>query len=305
MESVLPALGMGLTLLIALGTSLLSFIPGGPEVVRSMVSSPVYIIPWLLLVLLILIYAWELDPRIRRKGAFLFTHFSLVLLIFAVMMSGITTRRMDLRIPVGDSVVLPRLQHRLGAPITQGYLTLTGFSMLESSSDRTRKLYYLSTVQISNQSGVKTNTIEVNHPLLLDGLRFHQVGWDYEIRAFRFFFRGQEYILGQDQEMSLRTPSGDSFRFAPAYLEGRHIYYRWETRNPKGALTSSGYFTAQELQAGHRLYKSLGLQIVQENWVYVSKLQASYKPLLFLPGAAALLYLIALLVQFAAGRKSV
>ncbi len=303
-SQILPKIAMGVSLLIAFLSAVFSFFKD-PQQVRNLAGSPLYVIPWVLLLLMILIFAWDLDPRIKRKGAFLFTHFAFVFLGFSVMMANITSRSMDIALPEQGSIAIPELQHRLGAPLTRGSFILQSFSKKDTGSDKNDRLFYISRVQVSNVSGTQSYNILVNYPLRLEGLKFYQSGWDFRITAFRFSFRGKEYILGKDQEMELRTPEGNLFLFHPVTVMDHDLMFAWNVTDPAGQILEQGSFKTSELLPGNPLTDRWGLSIPQADFMFISRLSVAYKPLLFLPAIAAGLFLLALAFQLWWGKKEV
>ncbi len=295
---VLQPLAMGVSLLIALSSAVLTFITSSPQSMKTLVASPMYIIPWILLVILILLFIWNLDLTIKRKGAFLLTHFSFIFLVFAVMVAQVTSRSLELSLPVGGGTDLSQIQRRLGTSQSEGYLILDRFEMQESGDSKKEKLFYRSSVRITNREGVLSRVIEVNHPLKWKGIKVYQVDKSYQITDFAFRFRGRLYVLGRDQDMVLLDGQSNRFVFSPHRLRGDGLEYEWMIQDQDENIVEQGLFRARDLVPGQALYERFGFSIETEEYTRISRLLFSHKPFVVMPALAACIFLLAIFIQF-------
>jgi hypothetical protein len=169
---------------------------------------------------------------------------------------------------------------------------LKKFEVIPYPDDRRAVQSYRSTLGLRTGGRESERVLEVNAPVKIGPISLYQKSWSLELRKTDMGFLGLRYSF--NDRLAIRLQDGRLFVVQPSGFD-EVVLYRWLILSAAGEALAEGALSKHGVPAE---LSRFDIAIVDEDFAFVSVLQANYEPFHGILAVTSILYLLILAADF-------
>ena len=271
-----------------------TFLENSTNKIINFISSPIYLIPWITLILLIFFFPLFIKKETKYYINFFIIHLPFILFVFIIVINILTSRSYEITIKENEKTNLSDIAHSLGINYTgTASLKLSNINLTNGKNKNISSF-----IDITDNNKKFKKIISINKPVKIGKIKFFQKNWALGIIEITFTFENNEYNIFEQQNSPIITKQGNYFEIYPKDIYNNKILYIWKIYNKDNEILNFGQFTTNNDFISIFPPEEFNFSILKEDYKLISILQASYKPFNFILGLYSIIFLIFLFYIF-------